>query len=275
MNRCFKGAHRAPLLGKTLAGNPCKKCITKGEPCHLHWTVRTVPALPPVISTLVKTTSVVNWSGDINMMPWLDVIPTTALYTVLLHLEPNTLNFICQVCRRAFTVSLLPRFREDYLKKHKLRNLIQGSLKLHSEMRRRGPYGGSYGKVFVDDSNNKIWIFWEYHDIRKIIYKHHKSEVGIEWNVGIGYFLMKKMMWGRISEMGGIDYLRTTTEEMTAFLFEISRPNWYPGYTGQFKNKNQERRVIAEFLAQLEPCILRVFPEFRIKKGRKGRGVFF
>jgi hypothetical protein len=249
MDGGFKGE-----LGKTLAGNSCKKCIAKGEPCHLHWTVRTVSVEPVTTSTIVKTTRESVCSDyDSDQVQWLDVIPTPALYMVLLYLEPNTLNFICGVCRRAFTVSCLPRFREEYLKTRKLRNLIQGHLRLHSEM--RGPYQGT-GKIFVDESNNKVWVFWRYQKLKKVIFQHHNSEVGIECDVDTDYICMKKMRWEKITAMSMImPYTQTSREEITDLLFKISRPNWYPGYLGYFKNKNQKRRVINEFIAQIEPCI--------------------
>lgn len=253
-------------VSKTQKGKPCKKCIAKGEPCHLHWTFRNVPIVSSLPSYQnIGSTRPVCLNGN-EVIPFLDVIPTLALYIVLLYLEPNTLNFICRVCRRAFNVSLLPRFREDYLKKHKLRNLIQGCLVLHCDMRDRGAW--SYGKFFADNSNNKIWIFVTNHRLDKIVYKHHKSDVAIVYDARMGKLFMKSMKWIQNTDVANIqNYIMPSIDEMTAFLFEISRPNWYPGYTGNFKNKNRQRQVISEFLAQIEPCIIRIFPEY----SRKGR----
>lgn len=52
-------------------------------------------------------------------------------------------------------------------------------------------------------------------------------------------------------------------QEVVDFLMSIDRPQWYPGKTGVFKNKNRERRIAGEILDSFRSNAVKALPDLK------------
>lgn len=107
---------------KTSTGKPCKLCLKKGGPCHLH--SRNSPK-----KGFVKKTpkAVVKKKSSPKMV--LDAVPLPALQEILLNLDRAELYDFCSQNKQAYKICSQQRFRMLYEARHADdRQMIYGEL---------------------------------------------------------------------------------------------------------------------------------------------------
>ncbi len=115
---------------RTSLGKPCKKCLKKGSPCHLH---KSVSSSPKKLSPNTKAGSFDSALGTYKSplkrklstpkeLPQFEYLPLPALQEILLNI-PNRdqLTYICNNSRQAAKVCKTPEFKKLYNSRHSLK----------------------------------------------------------------------------------------------------------------------------------------------------------
>lgn len=262
----------------TQTGKQCKKCLDKGGPCHVHSCYKK-PKTPLRSSSQVSrrvsrrvsprvSTRPSSSSPNEDIIAWLQYLPAPALYEVLLRIQPAVLNAACRTNSRAAQICASERFQKDYSKKHKfLPSLFKGDLKYIKDIKHNNTWADEIN-VLEDDVGNQLHIYRSGNTVDRFFYipftqvfpstlKDFNSIAGSFHRASdpIGITLDKSKHW---TMKIGRRYLNPN--EMIEFLTTLQRTNWYPGQLGRFKNKNRQREVASQFLNEIRPYVLRVFP---------------
>lgn len=145
---------------RTASGKLCKKCLSKGSPCHLHTSVASGG-----ISQKSAKKSPSKKKRAQGFADQFEHVPLPALEQILLNLDRERLHSICISSRQAAKVCRQPRFRKLYNAKYP--SLIVGDLRIKEMIERKD----IKFVVFEDDAGNKIKIMKEGTRKDKFVYR--------------------------------------------------------------------------------------------------------
>ncbi len=130
---------------RTSSGKPCKLCIAKGGPCHLHGgSPKKVPssstksgsfssALGKFGSPKKKSAPKKKYPRQWDNLMYIDEMPKPALEVLLLNMTPAQLHAICSKNKRAQSICKLPNFQSKYQEEHPV--FITGKIKHYETAR--------------------------------------------------------------------------------------------------------------------------------------------
>lgn len=257
----------------TQTGKPCAHCLRKGGPCHMHSKFQTPKyrkstTLRTAAPKHLKSTS--RHSRETAVTPpvdWIKSLPQPALYNVLLHMEPASLNAACRVNHRTAEICRLARFQQEYEALHRMRHgLFRGDLRHVLNMKDPGPFADE-GKIFEDDFGNRVSITYltslrdRKGHIETITYTPARQDYGPGDTRGEMQIHLERTVdrtwepriW-RFPDTG-------TQQEMIAFLQHINRTQWYLGRRGMSNSRGRKREISNSIIAEIKPYIVDMFPE--------------
>ena len=151
---------------RTSSGKPCKLCIAKGGPCHLHASDKksASPKKSPPISQ-AKSKSPTNWFDQYKGLP------QAALYEVLLGVNREQLHYICTTSRQAAKICAQTRFRKEYDARHTEPGLMIGKIKQNYPDWGTSVVDKLKRKYFEDEDGSTLIVGYDNNNVvMKVVY---------------------------------------------------------------------------------------------------------